>query len=161
MHQVVLLIGGNEGNREYLIGQALDLISGVGKLSKVSSIYETQAWGEHSEGDFLNQAVVLESSQSPEEILKATQKIEKSLGRARHQHWGNRTMDIDLIYYDNQVLNTQNLIIPHPLMSERRFVLVPLTEILPGFIHPVFQLNTHELLKNCTDRSMVRLYERL
>jgi 2-amino-4-hydroxy-6-hydroxymethyldihydropteridine diphosphokinase len=158
MHQVVFLIGGNEGDREYLIGQALNLISGLGKLLKVSSIYESQAWGDRSEGNFLNQALLLETSKSPEDALRATQKIEKTLGRTRHQHWGNRTMDIDLIYYDDQVFQTKNLIIPHPLMSERRFVLVPLTEILPDFVHPVFRLSNQKLLEICTDSSEVRIY---
>lgn len=158
MHQVVLLIGGNEGDREYLISQALNLISALGKLLKVSSIYETQAWGENSEGNFLNQAVVLETSNSPEDLLKATQKIELTLGRTRHHHWGNRTMDIDLIYYDDQVFQTKHLIIPHPLMSERRFVLAPLAEILPDFIHPVFRLSSQMLLERCTDSGEVRLF---
>jgi 2-amino-4-hydroxy-6-hydroxymethyldihydropteridine diphosphokinase len=155
------MIGGNEGDREYLIGQALNLISALGRLLKVSSIYETQAWGEGSEGDFLNQAVLLETSNSPEDVFMATQKIEMNLGRTRQQHWGNRTMDIDLIYYDDQVFQTDNLIIPHPLMSERRFVLVPLAEILPDFIHPVFRLDSKNLLERCSDSCEVRVFREL
>lgn len=158
MHQAVLLIGGNIGDREQLIRQALHLISEAGALGKVSSVYETQAWGQVSEGHFLNQALLLETPASPVELLVATQQIENALGRTRQQHWGNRTMDIDLLYYDELVYQDDNLIIPHPLLAERKFVLVPLAEILPDYIHPVFQLSNQELLKRCTDRSDVRIY---
>lgn len=158
MHKAVLLIGGNEGDRLDLISQTLILISALGNLVKVSSIYESQAWGGNSKGNFLNQAVILETSDTPEDLLRDTQKIEMKLGRKRHQHWGNRTMDIDLIYFDDRVFHTENLIVPHPLMSERRFVLVPLVEILPDLKHPVFGLSNQILLERCSDKSEVWLF---
>ena len=160
MHQVVLLIGGNLGDRERLIQEAQELLSTIGTIKSVSNLYETQAWGNASEGQYLNQALVIETPHSPGEFIQLTQEIENKLGRRRNITWGDRTMDIDIIYFDDIVYQDEKLIVPHPLMSERNFVLVPLVEILPDFIHPVFKVSNKELLLRSTDKSTVKVYSR-
>lgn len=158
MHQAVLLIGGNLGDREQLIEQAHVLLSTLGQITCQSSLYETQAWGGASEGNFLNQALILHTSLPPLELLEATQEIEHQLGRTREVHWGNRTMDIDIIYVDELVYEDEKLSLPHPRIAERNFVLVPLTEILPDFIHPVLQLSHRTLLQRSGDNNKVKRY---
>ena len=158
MHQVVLLIGGNLGDREQLITQARGLLPEIGTIAEVSSIYETQAWGKASKGNYLNQAIIIKTHKSPGDILKLTKKIENKLGRTRNERWGNRTMDIDLIYFDDLIYQDENLIIPHPLMAERKFVLIPLVEIMPDYVHPVFHISNQELLRGCTDQGEVIRY---
>jgi len=160
MHQAVLLIGGNLGDREKLIQQAHRLLSALGEITAASSLYETEAWGEASEGNFLNQALLLQTTKSPKDLLQATQAIENELGRTRELRWGNRTMDIDIIYFDDLVYQDEALTLPHPMLAERNFVLVPLVEILPDLIHPVFQLSQKELLHVCKDVSKVNVYRR-
>ncbi|HLW21365.1 MAG TPA: 2-amino-4-hydroxy-6-hydroxymethyldihydropteridine diphosphokinase [Cyclobacteriaceae bacterium] len=155
MHQAVLLIGGNLGDREQLIRQAQGLLSKIGRIKAASSLYETQAWGNASEGEYLNQALILETKHSPTDLLQRTQEIENFLGRTRTVRWGSRTMDIDIIYFDDLVYQDEILILPHPLMSERKFVLMPLAEILPDFIHPVFKVSNKELFLRCKDMSEV------
>src|SRR5690554_6008277 len=158
MYQVVLLIGGNLGDREQLIQEALLLLSDLGKIEKQSSIYETEAWGEGSKAGYLNQAVLIITDSPPTDFLRLTQEIENKLGRVRDKKWGDRTMDIDIIYVDDLVYQDENLIIPHPLIAERNFVLVPLVEILPDYIHPVFRISNRELLRRCKDERKVALH---
>jgi len=158
MYQVVLLIGGNLGDREQLIQEALLLLSDLGKIEKQSSIYETEAWGEGSKAGYLNQAVLIITDSLPTDFLRLTQEIENKLGRVRDKKWGDRTMDIDIIYVDDLVYQDENLIIPHPLIAERNFVLVPLVEILPDYIHPVFRISNRELLRRCKDERKVALH---
>ena len=158
MHQAVLLIGGNQGDRERLIERTHTLLSAIGEVACKSSLYETQAWGGASEGNFLNQALILLTPLPPLTLLEATQEIEHQLGRSREVHWGNRTMDIDIIYIDDLIYQDEKLALPHPLMSERNFVLVPLTEILPDFVHPVLHLDHRALLNRCADTNKVERY---
>lgn len=158
MNQAVLLIGGNLGDRMRLIRGAHLLLSEIGEIVSKSSLYETAAWGNVSQGNFLNQALILRTAKSATELLRATQKIENQLGRTRETRWGDRTMDIDIIYFNDLVCKDKNLALPHPLLAERRFVLIPLVEILPGFVHPVFHLTQQELLDQCPDKSKVAHY---
>lgn len=158
MHQAVLLIGGNLGDRKGLIERAHTLLSALGEIICQSSLYETQAWGGASEGNFLNQALILRTPLPPLALLEATQEIEHQLGRTREVHWGNRTMDIDIIYVDNLVYQDEKLSLPHPRIAERNFVLVPLTEILPDFIHPVLRVSHRTLLHQSADNNKVERY---
>ncbi|MBD8487251.1 2-amino-4-hydroxy-6-hydroxymethyldihydropteridine diphosphokinase [Echinicola sp. CAU 1574] len=155
MEQVVLLIGGNIGNRLELIAQAEALLGEEFKVTGKSSIYETEAWGGSSEGNYLNRALVLEVNREAEELLDITQGIEDRLGRTRVKKWGDRTMDIDIIYFGEKIVDTDRLKVPHPFLAERRFVLEPLAEVLPDFIHPIFGKNNIELLRLCKDESKV------
>jgi 2-amino-4-hydroxy-6-hydroxymethyldihydropteridine diphosphokinase len=153
--KVVIILGGNRGDRDILLEKAATELIEAGKFLAKSSIYETEAWGGVAKGPFLNQVVQLETNLNPEQLLALIQKIETNLGRKRDEHWGDRTMDIDILYFDSQVISTPLLQIPHLFIAERRFVLVPLAEILPDFIHPILGLTTLEFLANCSDKSSV------
>lgn len=162
MDKVVLIIGGNLGNRLELIKEAnrsLMLHFGIPKCS--SSIFETAAWGGKSVGNYLNQVLIFETSQSPDAVLDAILRIEEKMGRQRDLKWGDRTMDIDILYFGNKIIRKPKLIIPHPYIQERRFVLEPLNEILPDFSHPLLAKTHRELMELCTDTSRVDVFEKL
>lgn len=155
-HLVVLLIGGNMGDRLYCVTQALAQLEERFTLIKKSEVYETEAWGENSSGNYLNQALLMQTKANAYQVLDIVQEIENNLGRKREKRWGNRTMDIDIIYFDDAVLDTPNLQIPHPLLQERKFVIFPVAEIIPEYVHPIFKLNQLELLARIKDASAVK-----
>ena len=156
MEKVVFVIGGNLGDRMGLIEQANKLLEeNFSDPLLFSSVFETAAWGNLSDGDYLNQVLVFQTDLAPEVVLTIIQDIENQLGRRREEKWGNRTMDIDILYFGQQVIQNQELIIPHPFISRRRFVLEPLAEILPDFIHPVFKVSNIQMLETCSDTSSV------
>ena len=149
MQQVVLIIGGNEGNREILIQMAKKKLDGhFGPAAKASSVYESSPWGGNSSGNYLNQVLIYNVFKSPMGILHAIQQIEIELGRERKEKWGNRTMDIDILYYGNLVVELPDLVIPHPYLHLRSFVLEPLVEIMPDYYHPILKKTNLELLKD-------------
>lgn len=154
--KVVLIIGGNIGDRNALLKVAVEAVSKLGELTLESKIYETEAWGGVANGPFLNQVVEIKTAYSPSELLTFTQQIEKDLGRKREDHWGDRTMDIDIIYFGDRVIDAPELTIPHPFLAERRFVLAPLAEILADFIHPILGKSNQQMLEECEDNSEVR-----
>lgn len=156
--KVVLILGGNLGDRKELINQAVKSISEKNRLIAFSAIYETQAWGNVAHGNFLNQVIQIESSLSPEKLLHQIQQIEKKLGRKRTETWGDRTMDIDILYFGDEVIKTPNLTIPHRYIQDRRFVLIPLAEILPDMIHPVLGKSNQTLLEECQDPCEVKIF---
>lgn len=158
--EVVLSLGGNKGDREKLLFRAIEQLNDHFQLLKVSKIYETAAWGGVAKGDFLNQIAVISTEMEPKEVLEIIQEIEKDLGRTREEPWGDRTMDIDILYFGSQVVDSEILKIPHPFISKRRFILVPLNELLPDKKHPVFKKTSSQLLEECEDSSFVRLYNR-
>lgn len=153
MHKITILLGSNQGNRKELIMKAIQLLEiKLGKCHKVSSIYESEAWGFEADTAFLNQVLMFDSPLKPEEILQIGLDAEKELGRTRNEGgYASRTMDIDLLFYDNQIIEEENLQIPHPRLHLRRFTLEPLVEIMPDFIHPKLKKDMRELLKVCTD----------
>src|ERR1041385_7937434 len=125
---VFLLIGGNLGDRLDNLSRCTDLIRAeLGPIIKLSSIYETAPWGKSDQPNYLNQAIQIETKFDPTELLTRCLSIEKQLGRERDQKWGARLIDIDIIYFNDLIMNSQDLIIPHPRMAERKFVLEPLT----------------------------------
>ncbi|MEB2782913.1 2-amino-4-hydroxy-6-hydroxymethyldihydropteridine diphosphokinase [Algoriphagus sp. C2-6-M1] len=153
--KAVLILGGNRGDRISLLKLAVEAVSELGQVTLKSKIYETEAWGGVAKGPFLNQVLEIKTKFSPAELLAFTQKIETDLGRKREEHWGDRTMDIDIIYFGDSIIDTPELRIPHPFLAERKFVLVPLAEILPDFRHSVFGKSSLEMLAECDDRSEV------
>ena len=153
MGKVFLLLGGNLGDRELLIISAEDeMRKQIGDLVLKSSLYETKAWGREQQPNFLNKALGINSKLNAFEILKIIQNIEIKLGRKRVEHWGTRTMDIDILFYENEIIDTEDLKIPHPLINMRKFVLSPLLEIIPDFIHPGLKKSVKELYLICEDK---------
>lgn len=133
MTKVYLSLGSNIGDKKAYLLAALERLEQLAQTSvtSVSSFYETAAWGKKDQDDFLNSCCELETDLTPQELLLACQNIEKELKRVRHEHWGPRTIDIDILLYGNETIATENLSVPHPYMTERAFVLVPLEEIDP------------------------------
>ena len=157
-HTATLLLGSNLGNREDFLQQAEQLIAEkCGPVTASSSVYETKAWGKTDQSDYLNKVVCCETTQTPVELLMRCLSIEKELGRTRAEKWGNRTIDIDLLYMDRIVMATNQLILPHPQIQHRKFVLIPLNEIDPEGVHPVLNFSNKQLLERCTDTLLVEL----
>ncbi|RKO71876.1 2-amino-4-hydroxy-6-hydroxymethyldihydropteridine diphosphokinase [Sphingobacterium puteale] len=157
MNKIFILLGTNLGDRLRQLLRAKQAIEKqVGEILMASSIYETAAWGVEDQPAFLNQVILIKSGLSPIDCLNHTQQIELDLGRVRLKKWGQRAIDIDLLYFNDEIINYPNLIIPHPFIPERRFTLAPLAEIAPDYIHPVYKKNNVYLLHNCKDELPVK-----
>ncbi|MEJ5996347.1 2-amino-4-hydroxy-6-hydroxymethyldihydropteridine diphosphokinase [Pedobacter sp. Du54] len=155
-HTAYLLLGSNLGKREKCIADAVDLLAErVGEIVKISSIYETAAWGKTDQPSFLNIAIEIETVLNPFQLLEMALKIEADLGRIRYEKWGSRLIDIDIILYGDRIIEAEKLKIPHPEMQHRKFVLLPLAEIAPTLIHPVLKQSISELLLNLDDNLAV------
>ncbi len=156
MNSVFLLLGANLGDRPATLRRAVELLqSQVGVVMKMSAFYETAPWGLTDQPAFLNQAVSIQTRLSPLDLLKTTQAIEAQLGRERREKWGARLIDVDLLFYGNEIIDLPDLKIPHPFLPERRFALAPLAEIAPEFRHPGLGKTVKELLAECPDESAV------
>ncbi|MFO7828443.1 MAG: 2-amino-4-hydroxy-6-hydroxymethyldihydropteridine diphosphokinase [Bacteroidales bacterium] len=158
MKRVILLLGGNQGNRTHYIERARDLIEHeIGKISQSSKIYESAPWGFKADQKFFNQVIVVQSILAPFKILEKIWGIEKKLGRIRvGGKYISRTIDIDILFYEHEIIDTPDLTVPHQHMHQRRFTLIPLAEILPDWVHPGFNQPISYLLKNCKDSSEVK-----
>jgi len=157
---LILLLGSNQGESQVLLKKARALLEeALGEIKIVSSIYRTKAWGKTNQPDFLNQVVVIPYTGHSVSALDLVLEIEHKLGRTRTVKWGERTMDIDILYYGNQICQTTRLTLPHPALHIRRFALVPMCEILPDFIHPVFNKTQVQLLNECPDHlEVIKLF---
>ncbi len=160
MVRVVLHIGTNIGYREINLDLVLIMISNhIGDILSLSSIYETESWGNIEQDDFLNQALICHSYLSANQILDQIHLIESKMGRQRSIKWGPRIIDIDILFYNEEIIENHNLKIPHPQLTNRNFVLIPLLDICPEYEHPVLNKNIKELAQECQDRSKVTLYK--
>ncbi len=160
MPKLYLLLGGNLGDRIVYLRQASESIGAqVGGITAASKLYETAAWGKTDQPNFLNQVLEVQTEQPPEQVLQTINHIEQELGRVRQEHWGARVIDIDILFYDQLVLQTQRLTIPHPQLHLRRFTLLPLAEIAPELMHPVLGKNIDQLLEDCPDELEVWEFE--
>jgi len=159
--KVVLSLGSNIEPRQANIQEAYLKLSRLAKTKpKSSSVYITQPHGFESENEFLNQVVFMETGLSPDDMLENITQIEKSMGRIRNQKGiSDRTIDIDILFYNNEVINKKNLIVPHPRIQERSFILTPLLDIIPDYIHPVLNKSIWELYDECKDMGEVRIME--
>jgi 2-amino-4-hydroxy-6-hydroxymethyldihydropteridine diphosphokinase len=156
MNKVYLLIGGNMGDRMANLAKAIQLIEKeIGKLVEMSSIYETAAWGFSTQPDFLNQALMLHTQLDATTTMQKLLDIESSMGRIRSISMGPRIIDLDVIYFNNEIISSQLITIPHPKLASRRFVLMPLVEIAPDYIHPVLNRSNKALLHTCSDQLAV------
>ena len=153
-------LGSNLGDREgYLKQSQAMLIDEIGLIIKMSSIYESSPWGVENQGSFLNQVLLLETDVKPFDLLDIILNIEKEMGRVRIEKWGERIIDIDILFYNDEIIETNNLCIPHPYISKRRFVLSPLDEIAKNYIHPILHKTINKLLLECLDEEKVSIYE--
>jgi 2-amino-4-hydroxy-6-hydroxymethyldihydropteridine diphosphokinase len=152
MNDAYLLLGSNEGDREVWLQQAMEMIQQrCGKVVTSSALYRTAAWGKEDQPDFLNMVAHIKTRKTSLDLLHSTNEIENLLGRQRKVKWGQRTLDIDILLYSNDIVNLPELKIPHPFMQNRRFTLVPLNEIAPNIIHPKLNKTIHQLLLDCPD----------
>ena len=157
MH-VFLSLGGNLGNTQEIFEACYPMIENkVGAILQQSSLYRTAAWGLQDQADFTNQVILVETTLNPHTILTEIQAIEKALGRERTITWGPRTLDLDILFIDQQIIQTTDLQVPHPHIQDRKFVLIPMEEIAGNFKHPVFKKSMIELLQETTDETAVSL----
>ncbi|NJB82423.1 2-amino-4-hydroxy-6-hydroxymethyldihydropteridine diphosphokinase [Wenyingzhuangia aestuarii] len=157
MNTALLSLGTNLGNKLENLNTAIQQISNLGKVVLISSVYQTPPWGFKSD-DFYNIAINLQTELSPELLIDQLLAIETTLGRTRNsltEGYQARPLDIDIIFYNNQVINTQKLIVPHPRMQDRKFVLIPIIEIAPNFTHPALKTSLENLLETTDDASEI------
>ncbi|WP_162052720.1 2-amino-4-hydroxy-6-hydroxymethyldihydropteridine diphosphokinase [Pontibacter pamirensis] len=160
MPELYLLLGGNLGDRSsYLADARTSIAAAVGLITQRSKLYETAAWGNTDQPAFLNQVLAVQTELAPEQVLQKVNAIEQELGRVRLEHWGARVIDIDVLFYDQLVLQSQRLTIPHPQLHLRRFTLLPLAEIAPQLVHPVLGKTVKDLLEVCPDMLEVRVHQ--
>ena len=161
MHIAYLLLGSNIEPRADYLKNALDKLAARLHIQKCSQVYETAAWGmKEGTAAFLNMVTEVGTDMEPIELLAYCIECEKELGRVRTTEIISRTIDIDVLLYDSEILHSENLVIPHPRLQLRRFTLIPLAEIAPDIIHPVLHKSMKKLLEECEDGSEVILYEK-
>lgn len=153
-------MGGNQGQTNVILNEAISKIeSMVGRVIKVSDYYVTKAWGPVQQDDFLNVAVEIRTFMPPKFLLNSLLQIEKHFGRRRDVKYGPRTLDIDILFYANKVIKTEELLVPHPEIQNRRFALVPCYEIIPNLMHPVLKKSITHLLSICPDKLEVNKWK--
>ena len=159
MNKVYLQLGSNLGERAIVISDAVKKISeSIGKVSALSQVYESTPWRVDGQANYLNQILEVKTIFSAQDILAAILKIEKDLGRVRIEKWGERLIDIDIIFFNNDIIETAELCIPHRHMHERNFVLIPLNEIAPNFFHPKYKKTVAQLYNESRDSEKVVEY---
>lgn len=161
MQALYLLLGSNKGNRfNYLDTAKKHLSASIGAIENESSFYETAAWGNREQDNFINQAILIYSSEPATTLLKKIKQIEIVTGRTSSVHWGAREIDIDILIYGEELVSTDLLKIPHASLHERKFALLPLFEIAPDTLHIGLQKTIRELLVICKDTLTVELIKR-
>jgi len=156
MQDVYLLLGSNLGERNTYLERARLLINErVGRVGAVSSLYETAAWGVSNQPPYLNQVLLVKTKQKPQTVLQEVLAIEKECGRERIEKWGSRVIDIDILFYENEIINEPDLIVPHPYFQERRFAVEPMLELNAEFMHPVLKKTIKSIALELTDKLSV------
>ncbi|MFZ1264684.1 MAG: 2-amino-4-hydroxy-6-hydroxymethyldihydropteridine diphosphokinase [Chitinophagaceae bacterium] len=159
MNRAYLLTGGNLGDREHYLATARTFIrEQCGTILRVSSLYETAAWGNTDQPPFLNQAIEISTSRNARQLMRHILKVEKLMGRVRKEKYGPRLIDIDILLFNDEIHNYALLKLPHPEMQNRRFALLPMAEIAPELVHPILKKTIAELLEACTDMLEVKKY---
>ena len=161
MHTVSLLLGSNKGDRlKYLLLAKYFIRENAGEIEQSSNVYITEPWGKSNQPKYLNQALSIKTDKTPFQLIKILQKIEKKLGRVNKHNNAARTIDIDILFYDDIVLEAKNLSIPHPRLHLRNFTLQPLFELNKSYTHPVLHKSIEELLKESNDTLKVSIFEK-
>ncbi|PWE00412.1 2-amino-4-hydroxy-6-hydroxymethyldihydropteridine diphosphokinase [Marinilabilia rubra] len=158
MPKVVLLLGGNQEKTREVFDMSIEVIrKEVGSVIELSGVYKSPPWGFDDPNWFFNQVLIVETTSSPFEVLRKTQQIEKQMGRKKKTtlHYEGRLIDIDILFFGDEVVATSDLQIPHPRLHLRRFTLEPLNELMPDYLHPVFKTRVDVLLEQCPDNSKV------
>tara|TARA_B100001057_G_scaffold155213_1_gene155419 strand:+ start:428 stop:940 length:513 start_codon:yes stop_codon:yes gene_type:complete len=151
-----LSIGSNlEDRRQNLSKSQIEIEKIIGKIHKSSKIYETEPWGYKEQNFFLNMVLYIETLLDAESLLLACKKIEENMGRIKNKKWGERNIDIDILYYNNKIINKKDLQIPHKHIHSRKFILKPLNDINPNYINPKLLKTNSKLLNECKDNSIV------
>jgi 2-amino-4-hydroxy-6-hydroxymethyldihydropteridine diphosphokinase len=159
MNRAYLLTGGNMGNRTANLQEAIGLIAeSAGKVVARSSVYETKAWGKTEQPDFLNQVLVIDTPLSAEDLMARLMEIELEMGRMREEKYGPRKIDIDILFYNDEIIKTPHLTIPHPRLHLRNFTLEPLYELAPHLMHPVLGKTIAQLFTESPDTLNVKKF---
>jgi len=159
MNKAFLQLGSNMGNRISYINLANKLIiSKIGEIQKSSKIYESEPWGMEDQNKFLNQVIEITCNLNVYDLLSKVLEIERVIGRVRNKKWDERIIDIDILLYNDMIIDNKKICVPHVFMHERKFVLTPLNEIAPNLIHPRFNKKISELLIECGDKNYIELY---
>ncbi|MGI6319391.1 MAG: 2-amino-4-hydroxy-6-hydroxymethyldihydropteridine diphosphokinase [Bacteroidales bacterium] len=164
MPSVVVLFGSNSGDRLHYVKKAIQQIEAeIGKITNISPLYESEPWGFDDETWFINGVLIVETELEAENVLSKLLSIENSLGRRRtdSERYESRTIDLDILFYNEIILESENLVIPHPRLHKRRFTLLPLNYLLPDFVHPKLNKTIGQILDNCDDKGEVRLFQSL
>ena len=155
---IIILLGSNLGDRLANLQQAITSIASFSTILQQSNIYQTAAWGNTDQADFLNQAIEIQTQQTAENLMHALLAIESQMGRVRLQKWEPRIIDLDIIFYESAIHTTDFIQIPHPEMQNRAFVLKPLLDIIPHFEHPILKQSISQLWEKCPDQLEVSLF---
>lgn len=157
MNKTYLLLGSNMGNsRQELLQAQRHIAKQIGAITRSSALYTTGAWGKADQPDFLNQVLVVETNLTAAATMQTILSIEKKMGRIRTKKNAPRIIDIDILFFNKEIIKEETLIVPHPQIPNRRFVLIPLNELSAKFIHPVLKKTIHHLLRVCTDKLAVK-----
>ena len=159
IENIFLGLGSNQGERELNLKNSIKLLnSRAGKVLNTSGIYESEPWGVKDQSYFLNQVIEIETLIDPIDLLNICKNIEYDMGRKPGIRWGKRVIDIDILYYNSKVINQKELIIPHKLMHERKFVMIPLNDLNENHLHPILKITNKEILNKCIDSCKVKYY---
>ena len=159
IENIFLGLGSNQGDRELNLKNSIKLLnSRVGKVLNTSGIYESEPWGVKNQNYFLNQVIEIETHIDPNDLLNICKNIEYDMGRKPEIRWGKRVIDIDILYYQSKIINQEKLIIPHKLMHERKFVMIPLNDLNENHLHPILKITNKEILNKCIDSCKVNHY---
>jgi 2-amino-4-hydroxy-6-hydroxymethyldihydropteridine diphosphokinase len=155
---IIILLGSNLGDRLANLKQAINSIASFSSILQQSNIYQTAAWGNTDQADFLNQAIEIQTQHTAENLMHALLAIESQMGRVRLQKWEPRIIDLDIIFYESAIHTTDFIQIPHPEMQNRAFVLKPLLDLIPNFEHPILKQTISQLWEKCPDQLEVSLF---
>ena len=159
MNKTYLLLGSNMGNsKASLFKVIIQIEKQIGRVARQSGLYSTAAWGNTKQPDFLNQVIIVETVLSAAQTMQTILNIEKKMGRVRTVKNAPRIIDIDILFFNKEIIEQEHLHIPHPQIQNRRFVLVPLNQLSPNLKHPLLKNTIHQLLVKCTDKLNVKKF---